>query len=209
MTRKERARRAEAARKGWRTRRRHERALELERIRKAEERAARRRAREREEARQAAARREAAKKAAATRKRNARKADRERQRALEEKAKEQTRLEREQRKREREIDQEQIDREDRKAKGELPETWDHGDREKITRAEKTELSKALYKLLELRERNATREKIQEAWREWRSKKDPLRAALTMAAWEKLMHELGRELALDLHGPDSVWSYILS
>ncbi len=135
MTRKEREKRAAAARKGWRTRRRHERALELELARKAEERAARRRAREREKERQAAARKEAAKKGAATRKRNARKAEREQKKAEEEKAKIATKLEREQRKREREIEEEQLNRADRKAKGELPETWKSGTREEATAAE--------------------------------------------------------------------------
>lgn len=190
--------RAEAARRGWETRRARERAEERTRRRRAREREAKRQERQREEKRQAAARRRAARKGWERRKEK---------RAELERAREA--FERQEQKRQQEIDQEQADREERGAKGYLPEAWESGDREKIRVKEKRALYGSLFELLSAREAGASREEIRELHRAWRKKKDPLRADLTMPAWEKMMKEIGTQLALELHGPDSVWSYILS
>jgi len=221
-TRRQKARAEERARQRARREREEKRALEQARAAaaaRAEERRRRARAREREEKRVLEQAKAAA--AAKARKAAAKRGWKKRREKEAELAQARERLDAQERKREREIEIEQEDREDRGAHGSLPETWASGTGESVTAEEKEELYKKLVALEDAREAGVRRKDkkdkkgnvikgIVTIHKEWREKKDRIRAALTKPAWEKLMAELGKQLAsMDTHGTASVWSYILS
>lgn len=83
-----------------------------------------------------------------------------------------------------------------------PLLWEHGRSQKVTKEERSDLFRKLERLVAAQEKG-THADVLAAYRAWRRAKLPLRRRLSRAAWGKMLEKFGNALGLPDVGAHSV------